>query len=227
MTKVYYFKINEDFKKSYKFYLNEIPFKLRKEVLKFRNISDQHRCLVGKLLVRFAMFREGYCHNVLLNYKRDFHNRPYLNKKIDFNISHSGEYIVCGISNNGLIGVDIERMESIEIESFLYLFNKSEIKIINNQLDMFYFLWTQKEALSKAIGKGLLVDLKDILIEYGVGSYGSDFWNLKSINIEDNYMFHLAYKDNSEPEFHKILNSDLFLKDLTGQPLKFSSFKNI
>tara|TARA_R100000365_G_C2715968_1_gene49894 strand:- start:45 stop:689 length:645 start_codon:yes stop_codon:yes gene_type:complete len=214
VTKVYFFNINEDFRKSYKFYLSQIPIELRKDILKFRNISDQHRCLVGKLLVRFALFQEGYGHNVLLNCKRDINNRPYLNEKIDFNISHSGEYVVCAVTNNGFLGVDIERMDSIKIESLLYLFNESEIEKINNRLDMFYLLWTQKEALSKAIGKGLVVNLKDILIEDGIGFYGNSFWNLKSFDIKENYMCHMAYKDNFEPEFKEIFNSDLILKNL-------------
>lgn len=213
MTKVYYYSISEDFKNSYESYLNEIPLKLRNEVLKFRNICDQHRCLVGKLMVRFALFQEGYDKNVLLNYNRDIHNRPFLSKKMDFNISHSGEYVVCGITDNGLVGVDIERMDSIEIESFLSVFTSSEIKKIDNRLDKFYILWTQKEALSKAIGKGLLVKFKEISLENGRGSYRGDYWNVKSFNIKENYMFHIACKDYSLPKFQEIFCSDLIPKN--------------
>ena len=212
MTKVYAFKINQDFKKSYNFYLNEIPLNLRETIFKFRNVSDQYRSLVGKLLIRFALFQEGYDYDVLLKCKRDIYNRPYLNKQIDFNISHSGDYVICSITDKGTLGVDIERMESIKIEEFLFLFTESEIKGIDNRLDMFYHLWTQKEALSKAIGKGFGVNLKDILIENETGFFKADSWNLKLLDIDKNYMSHLAYKDNCEPKFHKVYNSDLIIK---------------
>lgn len=212
MTKVYSFKINEEYKKSFKYYLNEIPINLRGVILNFRNISDQYRSLAGKLLIRFALFEEGYGKNILLSCKRDIHNRPYLNQQLDFNISHSGDYVICSITDNGRLGVDIEKMELIEIESFFFLFRESEIKEIDNQLENFYELWTQKEALSKAIGKGLSINLKDILIENGIGFYRTDFWKLKSLIFEEDYMFNLAYQDNFEPKFYRINNSDLIIR---------------
>ena len=43
---------------------------------------------------------------------------PNLSNNLDFNISHSGQFVVCAISNSIPVGIDIEKIKEIEIESF-------------------------------------------------------------------------------------------------------------
>lgn len=85
---------------------------------------------------------------------------------IEFNVSHSGDYVFTAISPSP-IGVDIEAIDpqfdyppllnkhfSIEEQSFITSGK-------NKQLN-FYVLWTRKEAILKASGEGLIDQLNEV-----------------------------------------------------------------
>jgi 4'-phosphopantetheinyl transferase len=76
--------------------------------------------------------------------------------KYDFNISHSGDYVLVGITDQGRIGVDIEQINpKIEIaEISEMVFSPSEQQLVGNDLSRFYTMWSKKEAYLKASGKG-------------------------------------------------------------------------
>lgn len=88
------------------------------------------------------------------------YGKPFLlnQPNIDFNISHSGNYVVLGISYVGKIGVDIELTDNnYDIGLKEVVFNNFESKHIDNVLD-FYILWTKKEAYLKCCGVGFMND---------------------------------------------------------------------
>lgn len=108
---------------------------------------------------------------------------------IEFNISHSGDYIFTAISPSP-IGVDIEAINpefdyppllnehfSIEEQSF--------ITSGKNELLNFYTLWTRKEALLKASGEGLIDQLNEVnvLNEYITRNKGN--YKLDTFLIDD------------------------------------------
>lgn len=81
-------------------------------------------------------------------------NLPALD--IDFNISHSGEYLVMIIGKNCKVGIDIEEIDySINAKELApQIFNVQECKLIADNVDNFFVLWSKKEALLKALGYG-------------------------------------------------------------------------
>ncbi len=99
------------------------------------------------------------------------HKKPYIEEQyndysVDFNISHSGEFILLAITLNSQIGVDIEKINH-ELE-YLSLsnrfFSESEKKELlsfkqDEQLDAFYRAWVRKESFIKATGKGIAFGL--------------------------------------------------------------------
>jgi len=122
--------------------------------------------------------------------------------KIRFNVSHSGELILIAISGTE-IGVDIERIESgFNYSDILkHAFNEQEINRIEEATDsreVFFKLWTRKEALCKASSKGLDDELKEIpcldgwhqINEELIGLKGN--WQLKSFNVSNEYMGSIA-----------------------------------
>lgn len=96
-----------------------------------------------------------------VNILYDSYKKPYLeeNSNLFFNVSHSDNCALIAV-NNKKIGVDVEYIKTnFDFEDILnYSFNKEEIQFVMESTDSlasFYELWTRKEALLKAIGKGL------------------------------------------------------------------------
>lgn len=91
---------------------------------------------------------------------------------IKFNLSHSGDFCLIALTNDREIGVDIERISYINncISIAQNFFSDSENLLLESvsddeKLDLFYNLWTHKEALVKASGMGL--------------TFGMDHWSIK------------------------------------------------
>lgn len=101
----------------------------------------------------------------------DVHNEKpeafVMNTAIDceFNVSHSFDHGLIAFSNRGRIGADIEeRILRQDLQGEIRkVFSSHEQQILkqtepNHQVDMFFRLWTVKEALIKATGDGFRLD---------------------------------------------------------------------
>ena len=90
---------------------------------------------------------------------------------LHFNISRCQSRIVFGLTQNSEIGIDIEQV--IPIPGFEHMmefyFSLEECNTISSlppavQLDAFYQVWTQKEAVLKALGQGLNSPTRDFSV---------------------------------------------------------------
>lgn len=82
--------------------------------------------------------------------------------RVDFNLSHSDEYVVFCIANEMNVGIDIESHKEIAdyVDVASRVFSPAEINYLRSTggvdpLVSFYNIWVRKEALLKAIGCGL------------------------------------------------------------------------
>ncbi len=99
--------------------------------------------------------------------------KPFLaGSDLQFNVSHSGDYLLIGVTRGQAIGVDIENVKPNK--DFLALakrfFADSEYQEIKKyptreQIAAFYRCWTRKEAFIKAIGLGLSFPLSDFEVD--------------------------------------------------------------
>lgn len=97
--------------------------------------------------------------------------KPYLREyPIFFNLSHSGEYVFCAISDRE-IGVDIQQFRPTdEFRLARRFFSEEERQALEKYLDrmeqrkMFYRLWTRKEAYGKLTGEGLAASVSRSLL---------------------------------------------------------------
>jgi 4'-phosphopantetheinyl transferase len=85
---------------------------------------------------------------------------------IDFSISHTQGYIACAFGRGCDLGVDVERYDRvIEVEAIARsCFAAPESDLLNradpsDRGEVFLRLWTLKEAVVKATGRGLALDL--------------------------------------------------------------------
>ncbi|WP_202702732.1 4'-phosphopantetheinyl transferase superfamily protein [Flavobacterium sp. UGB4466] len=170
------------------YYLEFLPQKFRQEVLKYRKWDDRYNCLFGKLMVRMGSHILGNHSFEFEKMVKDNYGKPYmLGSNFNFNISHSGNMVVCVFSKQE-IGVDIEEINDIDYSLFENVFSAQEFAEINRDgLDKFYEFWTRKESVIKAIGKGMSIPLTEIEINTGYTTYENDTWYTKSFKIDNKY----------------------------------------
>jgi 4'-phosphopantetheinyl transferase len=124
--------------------------------------------------------------------------RPYFDslRNFDFNISHSGNMVVCAIIDEGRIGIDIEERTNIDIIDFEEQFSDTEWVHIKDEkfpYYTFYDCWTKKEAVLKADGRGMTLSLHRIdTIGSGKVTIGNDSWFFQKIDAFRNYTCNIA-----------------------------------
>ncbi len=110
--------------------------------------------------------------------------KPYLREEdcgapLYFNISHSGSYVVCAISKRE-VGVDIQEHKSLDyMKTAQRFFAKEEKRVLKDAqpqegLELFYRLWTRKEAYGKMLGEGVAPVLSENMLECENGEFCMD-----------------------------------------------------
>ncbi|MFF5996606.1 4'-phosphopantetheinyl transferase superfamily protein [Lysinibacillus sp. KU-BSD001] len=133
-------------------FLKVLPFDVQRKITQYKHWQDRQRALLGSALIRWALF--PYIDEVLLHLAHDEHGRPYIaghpHWQGDFNLSHSGNWIVLAITTNGRVGIDVEEIKPVNEEMMAYALSEAELQLVSHQpLPVFYEFWTLKEALFK------------------------------------------------------------------------------
>lgn len=92
----------------------------------------------------------------------------------DFNVSHSGDCALIAISGSGSIGVDVERFREVKdlaglADQFLTEAEQRDLFALSDHplREAFFSAWTRKEAVVKAMGRGIGYPFKNF--ETGCG----------------------------------------------------------
>ncbi|EFN81640.1 L-aminoadipate-semialdehyde dehydrogenase-phosphopantetheinyl transferase [Harpegnathos saltator] len=149
---------------------------------KFVFRKDVRSSLAGRLLMRkFVNEYTGLPYDEI-TFIRDEHNRPQLKDNaaiVSFNVSHQGSYtVLAGETRDVKLGVDVMALEYTggkSISEFFRIMNRNfstaewtEIKgsvpgkSEMEQISMFCRHWALKESYVKALGVGIVVDLRNI-----------------------------------------------------------------
>lgn len=106
-----------------------------------------------------------------LSLERDIHGRPRLahrlaRESVDFNVSHSGEHALLAFSRKRRVGVDIEAQQTgLDWQSLapavLAPADEAHLRALpeHRHRNVFYDAWTAKEALLKALGVGIAIEM--------------------------------------------------------------------
>lgn len=179
----------------YRYWMGKMPADIRDKIGRYRRWQDAQACLFGKALLHLS-FQRSYPSCSLEDLKYTSYNRPYVKNGFpDFNISHSGEYVVCVISSNSRVGIDIEEIREMELKDFSRQFSNEEWESIQSSQDRpssFFNTWSQKEALIKANGKGLSIPLKSIYINDNKAEVEGKRWYMSALTFDEKYAGHLA-----------------------------------
>src|SRR5882762_10366702 len=165
MVRVLYTKFSQVDQTRFDALLATLPEVLKDRILKYRRWEDKYASLIGKQLLSKGLRRMGIDVYNLEELKYTTFDRPYLARPVDFNISHSGDYVVCALGSHMNVGIDIEKVEQLVIDDFKGQYSDQEWKQINSHRDPllgFYRFWTRKEAVMKADGRGLSLPMHKI-----------------------------------------------------------------
>lgn len=189
--------------------ISDYSLLLKEEQLKsesFLKEEDRIRYVLGRIYVRKLLANYLKTEPSDLEFKYSEQNKPILENypMVNFNISHSGDYIILGFANKWSVGVDIELMNT-HVDLYNMIINcmsSTEVSVILNSempRQMFYKYWTRKEALLKGIGIGLTDRLKDINCSDGLNLVPIEFsgfassWKVWSFEMENSYSVSIAH----------------------------------
>lgn len=188
-------------------YLAQIPASMQEKASRFLRWQDAHAFVLGKLLVLHGLKKTGFEFLTLDELKYNEYDRPFFDSPFDFNLSHSGEMVACAFSTEGQLGLDLEEIKPIDFDDFGQFFSPEELHSMQNSAnptDSFYQLWTLKESVMKADGRGMSLAPKEINVRQKAAFLPDQKWFLEPLDLKKGYSGHLALEKkpgNLEIEF--------------------------
>ena len=137
------------------------------EILRFRFNADRNRTAYGELLARQLLSERTGIAIENISFSRDTLGKPFCGQsEFQFNISHSGNWVVCSIGKV-VNGVDVESDQEMDMaiakEHFLVNEYNHLLMIPEEERNATLLkLWTVKESYLKYTGKGLSGGLNGI-----------------------------------------------------------------
>lgn len=138
------------------------------------------------------------------------YGKPYFKdlSHLYFNLSHNNDSLVLLLSNFGEVGVDLENTQRVAALNTRKWLSPQEQNWSQEQALKLAFLWTRKEAYSKALGGGLRLDFSTL--------------DVRSSEQKD---FHLASFSNQKEVLSLCLKKPLEQIQVRGDFLNYSSLK--
>ena len=141
----------------------------REQALRFQHAFGQFCCLQSYVMLCQLLAEWGRIHQLPVSEKPTFlyndYGAPYIEDGPYFSISHCKTGIAVAVSENP-IGIDIEAIRTFSPDLMRKTMNQAEQQRITSSLTPeveFIRLWTQKEALLKLQGTGIISDLHHVL----------------------------------------------------------------
>jgi len=158
--------------------------------------------------------------------------KPILpNTELQFNVSHSKDYLLCGISLTNRIGVDIQEIYPISSLDHIInnFFSPTEIQYLRSlpsrevYQEHFFAIWTAKEAYLKAVGDGIQAsfnqlstipnstDLKVFNLDLPDTPEADMHWTIRSVEVSQGYSAVLAFDGKiNELSRYELVPDDFF-----------------
>ncbi|KFM95696.1 4-phosphopantetheinyl transferase [Bacillus clarus] len=219
MLDVYAVKLDTNIsKKKFDILLASVSNEKRERINRFYRLEDAQRTLLGDILVRYIICKKLNIENYEIDFRVNKYGKPYIVNfdHIHFNISHSGDWVVgcCGTSS---VGIDIERVEAVDISIAEQFFSLKEYNALKSQNPLkkesfFYELWTLKESYIKAVGHGLSIPLNSFTIKFdkngitALNPNNSDTYFFKQYDIDEKYKMALCATNHKFPDSVKVIN---------------------
>lgn len=216
---LYYTDINQSLSSSeYEQCIHLVSHERMYIIERFHFENDRKRTLYGEVLARCLFMKFLGVKNNNLIIERNAYGKPYFVgvDTLYHNISHSGRFVLCGISSEQ-IGVDIEEIKEPNMDIVQFFFTEQEYAAMlglreDEVKKMFYTYWTLKESYTKRIGMGLSIPLNSFNIKQVNDNFEVDKTTcsgkiqLYTCSIEAGYMISAAYSNDKKV---KLIYTDL------------------
>jgi len=175
MTEIYGVKLLDDmrFLEMKGILSAHLPQDANLKAARFKFPVGAQRKILGELMVRAILSGKHHIPNEKIHFLYSDTNKPGLKfyENIHFNISHSGEWVVCAFSALP-VGIDVEKIRKVNFNIARRFFSEDEVNQLfslstQKQLEFFFDLWTIKESYLKAIGTGLTRSLNSFTVRFG------------------------------------------------------------
>ena len=141
----------------------------REQALRYKHTFGQYCCLQSYTMLCDLLAEWGRVHQLPINQQPIFlyndYGAPYIEGGPHFSISHCKRGIAVAVSENP-IGIDIEAIRTFSPELMRKtMYEDEQLRITYSATPDVEFIrfWTQKEALLKLQGTGIISDLQHVL----------------------------------------------------------------
>lgn len=183
------------------------------QAARFVRTEDGERYHAAHLLKRHLLGRASGLSPQDLHFDRQSGGKPFLlgEERLDFNLSHGGDWVIAGLSWSGRIGVDVEAERPAEFwreiaGSFL---SPAELAVADG--DDFLKIWTAKEAGLKAHGAGFAIMPNAITVADGGDGFSLAIEAMKLCGVwqrlDETHMLAIA-ASNGLPQIAVCRNTD-------------------
>lgn len=204
----------------YKILKKAVSATRRENSEKFLFFEDAKRCICAEAIMRYYLIKNLGINNSDIEIEYNDYGKPFLkNIQLYFNLSHSNKWVVCGLSNNE-IGVDVEKIDKINIDIAKSLFCEAEYDYIKSgkeheRCKRFIQIWTLKESYIKYIGKGLTIPLNSFCIKNNddyitvESDKNKERIFLKQVEFSNDYYLAECSRDETSIEIQEITIEEL------------------
>lgn len=171
--------------------IDTFPDFIREKLNTYKSHTHKLHDYFGKKILQF-MLNEKQINFTLSQLKYTEKERPFFDAEFDFNISHSGDYVVLIFSDCAKVGIDIELHRKIQPENFKKYFSDNEWKLMfsgGNIYQNFFDFWAIKEAAIKCNGNGLAVFSKTEILDDKTVWCDGEQYHYRLIEFDKNYSF--------------------------------------
>lgn len=154
----------------------------RQRAQRFVDVAPRRRFMLCRAALRATLCQTLHCENDDLNFRASDNGKPaaycrHLRLPVEFNVSHSYTHGLIAVTRHAAVGIDVEaRILRQDIDGEIRkVFSQREQRLLaqsppQDKENLFFRLWTLKEALIKATGDGFRLDtstftLPDALIQ--------------------------------------------------------------
>lgn len=191
MIYLYYSLINgRDQSEWFDYYFSKLNAHYKNKIKKLLRWQDRHLSLLAIFILMEKVCNGDW--NCLNQIEHNTFGKPFIKGIPFFNISHTEGLVAVVMSGSAEIGIDVERIQTVDISEFKTVFSEEEYRNIVSDTALFFDYWVKKEAILKAKGVGMSFDPAKVnVVENTSIVAGAEFF-LKNAYIRNGYCCWIA-----------------------------------